>query len=221
MLLVRLRITGRCNDFTSFILSSYGISFIPLGNYIATLEGKQTNQKSDVLIARVYINWETDFVVNECKKCTKYVKRFMRARIAGVVTPSCTKDDEDYLDMIEIPVSYSTATCITCCQVFLFLLSLELFVPSTLTDNTTHSQKTGRLLIASGSTLYLFQKVYLRGLNGKSPAFIDFVPLAQIFQMSFAPVSVTISENVITANNHKMVSVFRLKRGNYNILCED
>ncbi|XP_065220353.1 uncharacterized protein LOC135845608 [Planococcus citri] len=158
------------------------------GNYIATLEGKQTNQKSDVLIARVYINWETDFVVNECKKCTKYVKRFMRARIAGVVTPSCTKDDEDYLDMIEIPVSYSTATCITCCQ------------------------KTGRLLIASGSTLYLFQKVYLRGHNGKSPAFIDFVPLAQIFQMSFAPVSVTICENVITANNHKMVSVFRLKR---------
>lgn len=105
-------------------------NFILSGNYVATLEGKQTFQKSDVLIARVYTNWDADFVVNECKKSTKFVKRFMRARIAGVVTPSSTKSDEDYLDMIEIPVSYSTATIITCCQVCSLIENYHHDIPS-------------------------------------------------------------------------------------------
>lgn len=192
-----------------------------IGNYVATLEGKQTSQKSDVLIARVYTNWEADFIINECKKSTKFVKRFMRARIAGVVTPSSTKADEDYLDMIEIPVSYSSATLITCCQVHIcihFLEKKRFLITSELIDSIL--QKTGRLLIASGSTVYLFQKVYLRGHNGKSPFFMDFVPLAQIFQLCFAPVSVTIVENVITAHNNRMVSVFKLKKSEYlYILC--
>lgn len=87
-----------------------------IGNYVATLEGKQTFQKSDVLIVRVYTNWELDDI-NEEKMFTKHVKRFVRPRIAGVVSPSYANSDDDYLDMIEIPISFMSPTFITCCQV--------------------------------------------------------------------------------------------------------
>lgn len=114
--------SGKCKvEFTEFvqvIKSNHTHSRYYTGNYVVTLEGKQaSSHKSEILVTRVYTNWEADFVVNEYRKSNKYPKRFMRARISGVVTPSSVQADEDYLDMIEIPVSYSTGTQITCCQV--------------------------------------------------------------------------------------------------------
>ena len=85
---------------------------LALGNYVATIEGKQTFQKSDVLIVRIYTNWEpdsTDYTISN--------KRYVRPRIAGMVTPSNTLGDADYLDMIEIPINFMSPTTITCCQV--------------------------------------------------------------------------------------------------------
>lgn len=101
--------------------------YLFLGNYVATLEGKQTFQKSDMLTVRIYTNWETNFIMNDPKKPTKYEKRHIRARIAGVVTPSSAKTEEDYLDMIEIPILFTSPTLLTCCQVRIVYFVQELY----------------------------------------------------------------------------------------------
>lgn len=90
--------------------------FMFAGNYVATVEGKQEFQKSDRLIVRIYTNWELDFTGGESKKSN----RLVRARIAGVVTPSSTIADEDFLDMIEIPISFTSPIILSVCQVCLF-----------------------------------------------------------------------------------------------------
>ncbi len=87
------------------------------GNYVATLEGRQTFQKSDKLMVRIYTNWETESVINEFVKSSKFGKRLLRPRIAGVVSPSSGDLSPDYLEMIEIPISFTSPAFLTVCQV--------------------------------------------------------------------------------------------------------
>ncbi|BES92022.1 Hermansky-Pudlak syndrome 3 [Nesidiocoris tenuis] len=78
------------------------------GNYVATLEKKQTRQGKEVTYARVYTNWD--------KRTETDLDQAMRARIAGRVTPSSSQTGVDVLEMIELPVRFPTVTALTCCQ---------------------------------------------------------------------------------------------------------
>jgi len=83
------------------------LSYCTSGNYIATLETKQKRSGDDVLYLRVYCNWE------QCSQGTPP----LRARIAGRVTPTGSQIGDNALDMIEIPVKFTTINSFACCQV--------------------------------------------------------------------------------------------------------
>ncbi|XP_063220161.1 BLOC-2 complex member HPS3 [Bacillus rossius redtenbacheri] len=79
------------------------------GNYVATLEKKQSRQGRESMYARIYANWD---VISDCNKPGMQP---MRARIAGRVTPSSMQSSVAGLEMIELPVKMSPSV-ITCCQ---------------------------------------------------------------------------------------------------------
>lgn len=83
------------------------LSYCIAGNYIATLETKQKRSGEDSLYLRVYCNWE------QCSQGTPP----LRARIAGRVTPTGSQIGDNALDMIEIPVKFTTINSFACCQV--------------------------------------------------------------------------------------------------------
>ncbi|KAF6212748.1 hypothetical protein GE061_010456 [Apolygus lucorum] len=80
----------------------------PYGNYVATMEKKQTRQGKEVTYARVYTNWD--------KRPESDSEQAMRARIAGRVTPSSSQTGADILEMIELPVRFPNVTTMACCQ---------------------------------------------------------------------------------------------------------
>lgn len=75
------------------------------GNYVATLEVKQSRQGKECGYVRVYANWDVPSMVQQP----------MRARIAGRVTPSSTQSGPASLEMIELPLKM-TPNVIACCQ---------------------------------------------------------------------------------------------------------
>jgi hypothetical protein len=76
------------------------------GNYVATLEVKQSRQGKQCSYARIYANWDVRSVVQQP----------MRARIAGRVTPSSAQSVLPSLEMIELPLKRAPSI-IACCQV--------------------------------------------------------------------------------------------------------
>ena len=64
--------------------------YSPVGNYVATLEGKRGKKGASV---RVYVNWDVPEVEGAQ----------LRPRIANRVTPSMQQSHEVTLDMIEFP----------------------------------------------------------------------------------------------------------------------
>lgn len=82
------------------------LTFLPTGNYVATLEVKQNRQGKECSYARVYANWDVPSAVQQP----------MRARIAGRVTPSSAQSGPPSLEMIELPLKKAPSV-IACCQV--------------------------------------------------------------------------------------------------------
>lgn len=99
------------------------------GNYVATLETKLSRQGRETVYTRVYANW--DRAGAESSEPLP-----MRARIAGRVTPSSSQTGGDALEMIELPVKFSTTSTIACCQVSLTINKLR-----------CHDRLTGPILI--------------------------------------------------------------------------
>lgn len=83
------------------------LSYCISGNYIVTLETKHKRSGEEVVYLRVYCNWE------QCCQGTPP----LRARIAGRVTPTGSQIGDNALDIIEIPVKFSTINSFACCQV--------------------------------------------------------------------------------------------------------
>lgn len=83
------------------------LSYCTSGNYIVTLETKQKRSCDDFLYVRVYCNWE------QCSQGTPP----LRVRIAGRVTPTGSQIGDNALDMIEIPIKFTTVNAFACCQV--------------------------------------------------------------------------------------------------------
>lgn len=83
------------------------LSYCNAGNYIVTLEMKRKRSGDDLLFLRVYCNWE------QCSQGTPP----LRARIAGRVTPTGSQIGDNALDIIEIPVKFTTINSFACCQV--------------------------------------------------------------------------------------------------------
>lgn len=97
------------------VLNIWGVwivIFISIGNYVATLETKISRQGRETVYTRVYANWDR-------RNGFSNDQQPMRARIAGRVTPSSSQTGGDALEMIELPVRFSSTTTIACCQVIL------------------------------------------------------------------------------------------------------
>ncbi|KAK7788466.1 hypothetical protein R5R35_014523 [Gryllus longicercus] len=79
------------------------------GNYVATLESKQTRQGKESVYARIYANWDASPHYDLSTQP-------MRARIAGRVTPSSAQSGTSGLEMIELPLK-RLPNALACCQI--------------------------------------------------------------------------------------------------------
>ncbi|XP_024084800.1 uncharacterized protein LOC106674330 isoform X2 [Cimex lectularius] len=112
----------------------------------------------------------------------------MRARIAGRVTPSSSQTGGEVLEMIELPVKFSNTTNFTCCQ------------------------ETGNVLVSCERVLCLFQLVN-RTHDISRLKFLDFELWPVTLELSFAPLDLAVSEDVVAAVNDSCLHVFRINKG--------
>uniref|UniRef100_A0A1B6LA84 BLOC-2 complex member HPS3 N-terminal domain-containing protein n=1 Tax=Graphocephala atropunctata TaxID=36148 RepID=A0A1B6LA84_9HEMI len=148
------------------------------GNYVVTLETKLSRQGRETVYTRVYANWD------HCGGD----QQPMRARIAGRVTPSSSQTGGDTLEMIELPVKFSTTSTIACCQA------------------------TGNLLVSSQTSLCLFQLVS-RTHDISRLRFLDFELWPVTLELSFAPAYLAVVEDVVAAMDSESLHVFRINKG--------
>lgn len=83
------------------------------GNYVATLERKKARYGSEGAYVRVYANWDC---IGEKERADGNGQPIM-ARIAGKVTPTSSQIKRGSLEMIELPIKYSSINLLACCQV--------------------------------------------------------------------------------------------------------
>ncbi|KAK9505659.1 hypothetical protein O3M35_009657 [Rhynocoris fuscipes] len=112
----------------------------------------------------------------------------IRARIAGRVTPSSSQTGGDLLEMIELPNRFQQITAIAC------------------------SQETGNILVCSQKTLFLYQRV-TRTHDISRLKFLDFELWPVTLELSFAPIRLSMCEDLVAASNIDCVHVFRINKG--------
>ncbi|KAL1123558.1 hypothetical protein AAG570_002635 [Ranatra chinensis] len=112
----------------------------------------------------------------------------MRARIAGRVTPSSSQTGADALEMIELPVKFPTVSCISCCQT------------------------TGNILVGCDKWLCLYRLVS-RTHDISRQRFLDFEPWPVTIELSFSPLRLATTEDVVAASDRTSLHVFRINKG--------
>ncbi|KAF5284703.1 hypothetical protein FQR65_LT13439 [Abscondita terminalis] len=163
------------------------------GNYVATLEGKNSRQNKVMNYVRVYVNWDGIATMQQSKMTNSGASldssecgmvQPMRARIAGRVTPTTNQSELSNLEMIEIPVR-QRPNSIACCQI------------------------SGNLLIQSEKKLVIYGfQVKVHDIS--KLRFLDFEELPLYVEVSFVPLKVMMCENYVVCLNKDNVHMFKI-----------
>ncbi|VVC40499.1 Hypothetical protein CINCED_3A003779 [Cinara cedri] len=159
------------------------LSYCTSGNYIVTLETKQKRSGDDLLYVRVYCNWE------QCSQGTPP----LRARIAGRVTPTGSQIGDNALDMIEIPVKFTTVNSFACCQ------------------------ETGNIIIASKCTLSIFRMV-IKTHDISRLRFLDFDTWPMVMDLKFNVCDLQMEQDIVAVFGEQIIQVFQILKDTKKIL---
>lgn len=208
---------------------------LKLGNYIATIERKCTNN-GDQSYCRIYTNWPSTESLNKRSPSSSsslsslssegIVNVTIRARIAGKVTPSSAH--ANCLEVIEIPilkiVGHNAApNYYNDCDDF-ESTSSSAGCASNSTRNTTQSvnyyphqiascQETGTLICAIYRCIKLYKFIECIKDNTHFK-YIDFVELPFEIDLDFVPIHLTVNEHIIGCGNREFMCVFKLLERN-------
>ncbi|CAH0391907.1 unnamed protein product [Bemisia tabaci] len=155
-----------------------------IGNYVATLERKKARYGSEGAYVRVYANWDC---IGEKERADGNGQPIM-ARIAGKVTPTSSQIKRGSLEMIELPIKYSSINLLACCQ------------------------STGNLIIGSKKSITIFHVVF-RTHDISRLKFLDFEPSSFNLELSFEPTSISLVEDIVAVLNSNSVHVFKITEG--------
>jgi hypothetical protein len=150
---------------------------IQLGKYILCLERRETSANSSTTSVRAYFNWEKN-----------HHSKPMKARIAGLVSPTGAEPEEDSLMMVEIPLT-SPATAVTSCNLSGHLASLS---------------------AESILNIFLFRA---KEATGRVKVhYFDFDRIYSLEMPGFIPDKICFLTDFISCMNSQEIRVFRVKK---------